>query len=62
MFEHVKVVSQLSNVVKWNKKSDEMESMLISREKDGNIISHVGFSKICHVIKCFPDLKKTFGK
>ena len=33
MFEYVKVVSQLSNVVKWNKESDEMESMLIAIEK-----------------------------
>ena len=33
MFEHVKVVSQLSRLVKWNKESDEMESMLIAREE-----------------------------
>ena len=33
MFENVKVVSQLSNVVKWNKESDEKESMLIAIEK-----------------------------
>ena len=32
-FEHVKVMSQLSNVVKWNKDSDEIESMLIAKEK-----------------------------
>ena len=38
MFEHVKFVSQLSNLVKWNKESYEMESMLISREKGKNII------------------------
>ena len=33
MFQYFKFVSQLSNVVKWNKESDGMESMLISREK-----------------------------
>ena len=62
MFEKIDVVSQLSNVLYWGKDSDEMESMLISREKRENIISYVDLSKICHVIKCFPDLKKTFGK
>ena len=45
MFEYVKVVSQLSNVVKWNKESDDMESILIAREKGKNIISYVDFSK-----------------
>ena len=39
-----------------------MESMFIVREKRKNIICHVNFSRICHVIKCFPDLKQTFGK
>ena len=62
MFEKIDVVSQLSNLVKWNKESYEMESMLISREKGENIISYVDLSKICHVIKCFPDLKQTFEK
>ena len=33
IFEHVKVVSQLSSFVKWKKESDEMESMLILRGK-----------------------------
>ena len=37
MFEYVKVVSHLSNIVKQNKVSDDLESMLISREK-GNIL------------------------
>ena len=62
MFEYVKVMYQFSNVVKWNKESDEMESMLIAREKGENIISYVDFSKICHVINCFPDLKKKLEK
>ena len=43
MFEYIKVVSQLSNVVKCNKESDDMESMLIVREKGKNIISYVDF-------------------
>ena len=33
MFEYVKVVAQLSRVVKWNNESDKMESMIIAREK-----------------------------
>ena len=36
--------------------------MLIAREKGKDIITYVGFYQFCHVIKCFPDLKKTFGK
>ena len=62
MFEYVKVVSQFSNVVRCNKESYDMKSILIAREKGGNIISYVDFSKNNHVIKCFPDLKQTFGK
>ena len=31
MFEYVKVVSQLSNIVKRSKESDDIESILISR-------------------------------
>ena len=56
MFEYVKVVSWFSIVVKWNKESDDMESMLIAREKGENIISSVDFYKIFHVIRCFTDL------
>ena len=52
MFEYVKVVSQFSNVAKWKKESDDMESMLIAIEKGCNIISYVDFSKIFHVIRC----------
>ena len=62
VFEYVKVVSQFSNGVNWNKESDDLESMLIAREKGGNIISYVYFSEFCHVIRCFPDLNQTFGK
>ena len=31
MFKYIKVVPQLSNVVKWNKDIDNMESMLIPK-------------------------------
>ena len=61
MFEYVNVLSQLPNVVKWDKYSYYMESMLIAREK-GDIISYVDFSKKNHVIRCFPDLYQIFGK
>ena len=43
MFKYFKVVSQLSNVLKQNKESDDTESMLIAREKRKNILSHVHF-------------------
>ena len=49
-------------MVKCNKDIDDMESMLIAREKGENIISYVDFSKICHVIRCFTGLKQAFGK
>ena len=62
MFEYVKVVSQSSNVVKWNKESNYTESMLIAREKRKTIMSYIDFSKRCHKIRCFPDLNQTFGK
>ena len=62
IIEHVNVVSQLSNVVKWNKESDDREAMLISREKSKNIINYVEYSKTCHVIRSFPDLNQTFGE
>ena len=62
MFEYVKVVSQIPNVVKWNKYSYDTELMLIKRDKGGNIISYVYFSKICHMIRCFPNSNPTFGK
>ena len=48
MFEYVKVVSRLSNVIKWNKDSDVMESMLIPIKKGVNILTYVDFSKTCH--------------
>ena len=62
MFEYVKVVSQLSNVVNWNKESDDTESMLIARGKGKYIISYVDFLKYFRVIRCFPHLNQTFGR
>ena len=62
MLQYVKVVSQLSNVVKWNKESDDMKSMLLSREERENIISYVDYSKFFHVISSVPGLNQTFGK
>ena len=38
-------MSQLSNFVKWNKESDDMESIVIAREERENIISYVDYSK-----------------
>ena len=56
IFVYVKFVSQLSNVVKWNKQSDDAESMLIAKEEREKIISYVDYSKIFYVIRGFPDL------
>ena len=39
-----------------------MESMLIAKEKRKNITSYVDYSKICHIIRSFPDLNQKFGK
>ena len=57
IFENVRFVSQFSNVVEWNKESEEMESILTARKKRGIYYKLCWFTKICHVIKCFPDLK-----
>ena len=62
MFDHVKVVPQVSRVIKWNKESYEMEIMLFAREVRENIISYVDFSIISHVIKCFTYSKKKLKK
>ena len=58
MNKHIKVVAQLSKVVKWDKYNQQMEPMYISRLKGKNILSYVDFSKLCHVIKSFPELKQ----
>ena len=62
MNSHIKVVAQLSKVVKRNKQNQHMEEMYIAREKIKNILSYVDFSKLCHVITYFTKLNKTFGQ
>ena len=59
---HIKVVAQLSKVVKCNKYNQKMESMYIDREEWMNILSYVDFSKLLHVIKYFPELNQKFGQ
>ena len=54
MEKHIKVVGQLSKVVKWNKESQIMEPMYVAREKGGDILSYVDFSNISNEIKSFP--------
>ena len=39
-----------------------MRLMYGSIEMGINILSYVNFSKICYVIKSFPELKKNVGK
>ena len=41
-----------------NQKYQLMEPMYVTREKGGNFLSYVDFSKICNVIKYFYSLKK----
>ena len=62
MNSHIKVVDQLSKVVKWNKKNQQMEQMYIAREQETIILSYVGFSKLRHVIKYFPELNQNVGQ
>ena len=54
MDSHIKVVSQFSKVVKWNKYNQQIELIYISRDKWMNILTRVDFSKLCHIIKNFP--------
>ena len=58
MNPRIKVVSQLSEVVKLNKENQQMEPMYMAREIGRNILSYVDISKICYVIKYFTYLKK----
>ena len=62
MNSHIKVVSQLSKVVKWNKYNQQMEPIYVARETGRNILIYVDFSKICYIIKSFSELKQKFGK
>ena len=56
MNTHIKVVAQLSKVVKWNKGNQHMEPMHVTKESGRNIFSDVDFSKIRNVIKYFTEL------
>ena len=50
---HIKVVAQLSKVLRWNKYDQQIEPMYIVREEYMSILGYVDFEKICHVIKYF---------
>ena len=60
MNSHIKIVAQLSKPVKWKNDNQQMEPRYIKREEWMNIPSYVDFSKLCHVIKYFPELNKTY--
>ena len=62
MNSHIKVVDQLSKVVKRSKQNQQREPMYVAREIRRNILRYVDFSKICYVIKSFPELKKSNWK
>ena len=62
MNKHIKVVAQLSKVIKQNKENQPMEPMYVAREIGRNILSYVDFSKICNIMKYFPESKTIIGK
>ena len=51
MEKHIKVVSQLSKVVKLGIRGQIMEPMYVPREKGGNILNCDDFSNIYDVVK-----------
>ena len=60
-----KTYKSCSSVIKSCKKEQKnqlREPMYVAREKWKNILSYVDFSKICNVIKSFPELKQNIGK
>ena len=62
MNKHIKVVYQLSKLVKCNKENQHMEKMYVKRERGRSILSYVGFSKILNVITSFTELKQNIGE
>ena len=54
MNKHIKVVYQLSKLVKCNKENQQMEQMFVAIERGRSILSYVGFSKKVNVITSFP--------
>ena len=62
MNSDIKVVSQLSKVVKRNKENQGKEKLYIAREKGKHILSYVDLKKLCHVVTYFPELYQDFGK
>ena len=59
---HIRVVAHLSKFVKLNKTNQPMEQLYIAREKVKNILSNVDFSKLWHIIMCFPELNQKIGQ
>ena len=55
-------MAQLSKFVKWKTENQQMEPMYVAREKAKSVLIYVDFSKICYLIKSFPELKQKFGK
>ena len=45
MNKHIKVVYQLSKLVKRNKENQQLEQMYVVIERGGSILSYVGFQK-----------------
>ena len=55
ILSHTKVLAQLSKVVKWNKENQHIKPMYVERDKGGNVLSCVYFSKKCDVINSVPE-------
>ena len=45
MNKHIKVVYQLSKLVRRNKENQQLEQMYVVIERGGSILSYVGFQK-----------------
>ena len=60
--KNIKFLAQLSEVVKRNNKNPTNGTNICRNIKRGNILSYVDFSKICNVIKSFPELEQNIVK
>ena len=58
----IQIVAQLSKVNVRNKYNQQVEQMYNEREEIINILSYVDFSKLCNIIKFFPESNQKFAK
>ena len=58
----IQIVYQLSKLNVWNQHNQQMERMYNGIDELLNILSCVGFAKLCYVIKNLPELNHNFVK